>query len=112
MRGARISLKEVAKLTGYHPDYISYLIRNKKIDAEKIGRNWFTTKEEVQSYLSTKKYLSAGTLLKRNAFVFIVLVMVVVGLGAYYYMPQSDTRLSSKADMTIPDEDVPLILNQ
>jgi excisionase family DNA binding protein len=46
-----ISLAEAAKLTNYSQDYISLLCRQGKLRAEKLGRNWVTTKEWVYSYV-------------------------------------------------------------
>lgn len=46
-----ISLAEAAKLTNYSQDYISLLCRQGKLRAEKLGRNWVTTKEWVYGYI-------------------------------------------------------------
>ncbi len=51
----RISLREAAELTGYHPDYLSQLIRKNKLAGEQVGRTWLTTKEAVDAYLLTAK---------------------------------------------------------
>ena len=42
-----ISLQEASKLSGYHPDYLSYLARSGKLLAQKIGRNWVTTRNAL-----------------------------------------------------------------
>lgn len=46
-----ISLAEAAKMTNYSQDYISLLCRQGKLKAEKLGRNWVTTKEWVYNYI-------------------------------------------------------------
>lgn len=46
-----ISLSEAAKITNYSQDYISLLCRKGKLKAQKLGRNWVTTKEWVQAYI-------------------------------------------------------------
>ncbi|MBU2930273.1 Fic family protein [Winogradskyella psychrotolerans] len=38
----------------YSQEYVSLLARQGKIDAHKEGRNWYTTKEAVLSYMSAK----------------------------------------------------------
>ncbi|MBI4093035.1 MAG: NYN domain-containing protein, partial [Candidatus Kerfeldbacteria bacterium] len=43
-----ISLAAASQLTGYHPDYLSYLARTGKLRAQKIGRNWVTTKAALE----------------------------------------------------------------
>lgn len=39
----------------YGQEYVSLLARTGKIDAYKEGRNWYTTKEAIQDYISTRK---------------------------------------------------------
>ncbi|MDB4939576.1 MAG: hep Hag family protein, partial [Candidatus Doudnabacteria bacterium] len=39
-----ISLQEASEITGYHSDYLGFLARTGKLQAQKIGRNWVTTK--------------------------------------------------------------------
>lgn len=39
----------------YGQEYISLLARTGKIDAYKEGRNWLTTREAVENYISTRK---------------------------------------------------------
>jgi len=46
-----ISLAAAAKMTNYSQDYISLLCRQGKLRAEKLGRNWVTTKEWVDEYV-------------------------------------------------------------
>jgi len=46
-----ISLAAAAKMTNYSQDYISLLCRQGKLKAEKLGRNWVTTKEWIDEYV-------------------------------------------------------------
>lgn len=48
-----ISLAEAAKITNYSQDYISLLCRQGKLKAQKLGRNWVTTREWVENYVDT-----------------------------------------------------------
>lgn len=50
-----ISLKQASLISGYHPDYLGYLIRKGKLEGVRIGKSWLTTKEAVLSYLSEAK---------------------------------------------------------
>ncbi len=52
-----ISLKEASQTSGYHPDYLSYLIREKKLEGKRVSRDWFTTEEAVKNYISSKKFI-------------------------------------------------------
>lgn len=45
----RISLSQAAEITGYHQDYLGQLCRLGKLKAAKIGRNWYTTKSELET---------------------------------------------------------------
>ncbi len=59
-------LSEAAKLTGYTPEYLNLLSRQKKLKAEKIGRNWHTKKVWVNEFLASnpemmkRKAISSG----------------------------------------------------
>ncbi|MFH1392655.1 MAG: hypothetical protein ABIG90_03210, partial [bacterium] len=46
-----ISLLEANKLCSYSQEYLSLRARQGKLKAEKLGRNWFTTKEWLKKYV-------------------------------------------------------------
>ena len=48
-----IPLSEASKRSGYTPEHLNLLSRKGKIKAEKIGRNWYTTEEWFQDFLSS-----------------------------------------------------------
>ena len=50
-----ISLSQAAKISGYHSDYLSALIRKGELKGRKIGGNWFTTEEELKNYKFKQK---------------------------------------------------------
>ena len=50
-----IPLSEASKISGYHSDYLSALIRKQEMKGEKIGGAWFTTEEEVKNYIFKQK---------------------------------------------------------
>lgn len=50
-----ISLNQASKISGYHSDYLSALIRKGEMEGEKIGGNWFTTEEEIKNYIFKQK---------------------------------------------------------
>ena len=54
-----LSLKEAAKISGYSPDYIGYLVRKSKIKGKETftGVSWLTTEKDIKKYqkLITKK---------------------------------------------------------
>jgi hypothetical protein len=45
-----VTLSYAARQMGYTPEYLNMLCRNGSINAKKIGRNWFTTKEWANEY--------------------------------------------------------------
>ncbi|HDH07801.1 MAG TPA: hypothetical protein ENG89_02175, partial [Candidatus Moranbacteria bacterium] len=47
-----IPLAEAARLSGYTPEHLNLLCRTKRIKAEKIGRNWFTTEEWLDEFIA------------------------------------------------------------
>ena len=58
-----LSLKEAARIFGYAPDYIGYLIRTGKIKGKKVytGIAWLTTEEEIRKYKEKRKPRASKT---------------------------------------------------
>ncbi len=50
-----ISLEQASKGTPYSQEYLSLLARKGKIEAHKIGRNWFIKKVALDKYIESKK---------------------------------------------------------
>ncbi|MBI4044143.1 MAG: Fic family protein [Candidatus Diapherotrites archaeon] len=57
-----ISLQEATRHCDYSQEYLSLQARNGKLEAHKLGRNWFTTKKAIQAYL--KKHATKNQKLK------------------------------------------------
>jgi hypothetical protein len=47
-----IPLSEAAKLAGVTPEHLNLLARKERLRAQKIGRNWFTTKKWLDDYFN------------------------------------------------------------
>jgi len=47
-------LSEAAKIAGFTPEYLNILARQKKLQAMKIGRNWFTTQGWLNDFFHPK----------------------------------------------------------
>ncbi len=89
-----VSLSEAAKITGYHPDYLSALIRKKELNGRKVGKTWFTTEEALNDYslkkkIRHKKFALAeffSPLRTRNIFLWTgVIFLSGIILGIYIY---------------------------
>ena len=52
-----ISLDEASKFCPYSQEYLSLLARKGKLKCKKIGRNWFTTRENLDEYLKKQSVL-------------------------------------------------------
>ncbi|HLN19409.1 MAG TPA: hypothetical protein VK255_04555 [Patescibacteria group bacterium] len=50
-----ISLAEAAKRSGYTPEHLNLSARKGNLEAKKIGRNWYTTSDWLEVFLSLKK---------------------------------------------------------
>lgn len=50
-----IPLNQASKISGYHSDYLSALIRKGELKGEKIGGSWFTTEEAIKDYIFKQK---------------------------------------------------------
>lgn len=100
-----ISLKKAAKIAGYAPDYLGYLIRKKQLGGRKIGRNWFTTEESLRAYLSSGKYLSLENNVspRKSVFqsivspeLFLILFICVVVAGVIFWQINSSVVKSEE----------------
>jgi excisionase family DNA binding protein len=52
-----ITTKEAAALTGYATAYFRQLIASGRLKAQKRGRDWFLSKEEVLAYAAEMRHL-------------------------------------------------------
>jgi excisionase family DNA binding protein len=105
----KISLKEAAEITGYHPDYLSQLIRKGKLNAERFGRSWVTSREDVNAYLVSMKFVSADKAFvkskKHSVFFIFSYALIVLALMisvVYYFLSQT----SKKEKYIVKDENV------
>ena len=48
-----IPVKEAAAYTGYTPAHVRLLLRTGAIKGTRFGRDWFTTKKDLDVYLAT-----------------------------------------------------------
>lgn len=62
--GRLISLKEASQISGYHQDYLSFLIRQNKLNGERIGRAWSVREDELKRFVNTKK--EASDIVEKN----------------------------------------------
>src|SRR3990172_5243284 len=46
-----ITLRDAAEGTSYSVEYLNIMIRKGKLKGKKIGRNWYTTREEIYRYM-------------------------------------------------------------
>ncbi len=79
-----ISLREAANISGYHPDYLSFLIRNNKLHGEKIGRAWCVREGELRKFILDKNNNTknpqnrAGSGFNFLFFIFIILFIFLI----------------------------------
>jgi hypothetical protein len=110
-----IPLNQASKLSGYHSDYLSSLIRKGELKGTKIGGNWFTTEEAIKDYVFKQKVrhkeLAVADFLSpaRTRKIFIlagITFLSVVLLGIYLYgkntkiiLEEGKTTLSTEAEI-------------
>jgi len=93
-----LSLKEASVISGYHSDYLSYLIRNGKLKGKKMGRSWFITRADLDEYLSTTRFLPIANLffyLVSAQVLLIISFIVIVILGFVIYFRLDTTQINS-----------------
>ena len=97
-----VSLSQASKITGYHSDYLSALIRKGEIKGEKVGGSWFTTEEEINNYIFKQKIrhkkFAIGEFLsqKRTQKILVltgIVFLAVVLLGVYFHDKNSKVIL-------------------
>lgn len=54
-----ISLREASKISGYHQDYLSFLIRKNKLQGQKIGKVWCVKEDDLRNFMQEKASLKS-----------------------------------------------------
>jgi len=108
-----ILLNQASKISGYHQDYLSLLIRKNEIKGTKIGTNWFTTKEEINNYIFKKKirhnkfavagFFSIGRT-KKIFVISIIILIIVVSSFLYFYNKKNDTNVVEEVETKLSNE--------
>jgi hypothetical protein len=65
--GELLSLAKAAELTPYSPGYLNVLVRQGKLPALKIARNWVTSTGAIQTYLKKQSAYHQEMLQKLSA---------------------------------------------
>ena len=50
-----ISVQQAADISGFETSHIRKLLAKGKLDGVKLGRDWWTTADAVEAYLSTER---------------------------------------------------------
>jgi excisionase family DNA binding protein len=50
-----ISLSEAAELYGFSQDYLGELARRGRLKAQKVGKFWVTTPQDVENFIRSRK---------------------------------------------------------
>jgi len=80
-----ISLRQASKISGYHPDYLSQLIRKGKIRAIRIGRNWFVPEQEIKNFSSDKASYFPYLLLKLGLLFALILAVAILVISIFIF---------------------------
>ncbi len=91
-----ISLHEASIISDYHQDYLSSLIRKNEIKGEKLGGNWFTTEDEIKTYIFKQKIRNKNAVVKhllsfiraRSSFIYAFVFLTILSTGIYFYNQQ------------------------
>src|SRR3989344_8275377 len=114
-----ISLNQASKISGYHQDYLSSLIRKEGIKGKKVGGSWFTTEEEIKNYIFKQKIhhkkwaLGDFFSFKRiyNIFIYAFIFIALFFIALHFYDKKNnnpaeivDTKLSDTNEMEIVEK--------
>jgi len=93
-----ISLNQASKISGYHQDYLSSLIRKEEIKGKKVGGSWFTTEEEIKNYIFKQKihhkkwairdFLSSKRI--NNIFIYAFIFIALFFIALHFYDKKND----------------------
>ena len=61
-----ITIEEAAQQSGYHPEYVRRLARQRRIGAEKKGRDWWVDRDAFRAYLDLMKDLGSRKHISRG----------------------------------------------
>ena len=50
-----ISLGDAASIYGFNPDHLRHLAQKKRLEAQKIGGVWLTTRASVEEYIKSRQ---------------------------------------------------------
>jgi hypothetical protein len=107
-----ISLHYASKISGYHQDYLSALIRKNEIKGVKMGGNWFTTEESVKNYVFKQKIRNKNWVVKcclyifkkiNKSFVYSIILLALLGVGIYFYNKNFNTVQNQPSTTPVQD---------
>jgi len=109
-----ISLHQASKISGYHQDYLSALIRKNEIKGVKMGGNWFTTEEAVKNYILKQKVRNKNWVIKclfyfkriNKSFLYSLIILALLSAGIYFY-----NKKFSEAEAQAPNVKAPSDIN-
>lgn len=114
-----ITLKEAAKISGYHQDYLGQLIRSGKLRGRKIGKDWLTTQSALFEYLRSQNRKPLGRAASsmrwwqyRVRVVLGTAVFVAVVGGTFFSFWYSDLRVTIAQGNDTGDEQRVVITNE
>ncbi|MFA6520405.1 MAG: helix-turn-helix domain-containing protein [Candidatus Paceibacterota bacterium] len=107
-----LSLSEASKISGYHPDYLSALIRKGELRGEKTGGTWFTTEDDVRDYIFKQKvrhnrpaffdFLSQKR--TQNIVIYSGIIFCLISLLGFYFYGINHKNFTPEAKKTLsPD---------
>lgn len=108
-----ISLHQASKISGYHQDYLSALIRKGEMKGQKIGGNWFTTEDEVDSYIFKQKIRNKNIFSRyillfaraNRSVIYALVLILLISSGIYFYNKQYTADKIEVADTEFSDID-------
>ena len=105
-----ISLNQASKISGYHQDYLSSLLRKNEIKGTKMGNNWFTTEEEIRNYIFKQKIRNKNWFVKgflylkkmNKSFIYSLILLVLISMGIYFYNEKYNETHTQAPNITTP----------
>ncbi len=84
-----LSLKEVSQITGYHSDYLSFLIRKNKLRGVKVGKSWAVDRKEVDR-LVREKSKPKKRIINILSVLFLSITILIIAFFLVLFFPKKD----------------------
>ena len=99
-----LSLKEASKISGYHQDYLGFLLRTKKLKGRKINNKiWLLEESSFFKFLAGKKFVPLKKINFLKSAIFLFLFFVLISFSFFLFNKEENIIISTE-DIFLEDQ--------